>query len=174
MPRAAGSPFNVHPRQDLGGVSPERYRVDLESLSGELGASFDWNVPLRLLGAVLLALPTGWNREKETRSIGLRTIPLVSLGACAYMLLGIRSLGDAQVDAMSRIVQGLMMGIGFVGAGAILKGSDRVEGTATAAAIWVVGAVGAAVGLGLWGLGVVLAALNLLLIVMLGRVKPKD
>mgnify|MGYP001004257773 FL=1 len=75
---------------------------------------------------------------------------------------------------MSRIVQGLMMGIGFVGAGAILKGSDRVEGTATAAAIWVVGAVGAAVGLGLWGLGVVLAALNLLLIVMLGRVKPKD
>ena len=145
----------------------------MAALPGQL-ETFDWSVPLRLLGAVLLALPIGWNREKATRMIGLRTIPLVSLGSCGFVLLGTNSPGDFDPDAMSRIIQGLMMGIGFVGGGAILKGSDRVEGTATAAAIWVVGAIGAAVGLGLWGLGVTLAALNLALIVLLGRVKPQD
>jgi putative Mg2+ transporter-C (MgtC) family protein len=135
--------------------------------------AIDWVVPLRLLGSVLLALPTGWNRELETRSIGLRTIPLVSLGACAYVLFGARYLGEDQADAISRILQGLMTGIGFVGGGAILKNEDRIEGTATAASIWVVGAVGAAVGLGLWMLAATLAALNLGLFLLLGRLKPK-
>jgi putative Mg2+ transporter-C (MgtC) family protein len=137
--------------------------------------AIDWVIPVRLLGAVLLALPTGWNREVETRSIGLRTIPLVSLGACAYVLFGARYLGDASADGdvVSRILQGLMTGIGFVGGGAILKNEDRIEGTATAASIWVVGAVGAAVGLGLWELAVSLAVLNFALIVLLGRLKPK-
>jgi putative Mg2+ transporter-C (MgtC) family protein len=133
--------------------------------------AIDWVVPLKLLGSVLLALPLGWNRERETQMIGLRTIPLVSLGACAYVLFGTVLLGEDQADAISRILQGLMTGIGFVGGGAILKSEDRIAGTATAASIWVVGAVGAAVGLGLWTLAVTLAMLNLLLIVLLGRFK---
>jgi putative Mg2+ transporter-C (MgtC) family protein len=137
-------------------------------------SAFDWNMPLRLLASMLLVLPTGWNRERETGTVGLRTIPLVSLGACGYALLASASFGDVDPDAMSRILQGLMMGIGFVGGGAILKNEDRVEGTATAASIWVVGAVGAATGLGLWALAVSLAVMNLALIVLLGRLKARD
>lgn len=93
--------------------------------------------------AYLLALPIGFNRETESRGAGLRTFPLVAIGCCAFLLIGRDILkGD---EAHARMLYGLMSGIGFIGGGAILKQHDSVSGTATAAAIWATGAIGAAV-----------------------------
>ena len=133
------------------------------------------NVPayLALLGALALALPVGWNREHHSRIMGVRTFPLVSVGACAYVLIAREFIGDQSPDATARILQGLMTGIGFVGGGAILKHDDHVSGTASAASIWVVGAIGAAAGFGYWGHAIVLAVINFLVVALFGRFKSK-
>jgi putative Mg2+ transporter-C (MgtC) family protein len=126
---------------------------------------------LPLLGAFALALPVAWNREKHSNIMGLRTFPLVAVGACAYVLIAREFIGDDAPDATARIVQGLMTGIGFVGGGAILKHSDHVTGTASAASIWVMGAVGAAAGFGYWGFAIALSAINLMVVLVLSRFK---
>jgi len=126
---------------------------------------------LRLVGALALALPIGWHREAHGDTMGLRTFPVVAMGACAFVLVGNAFIGSDSPDAMARILQGLMTGIGFVGGGAILKHDSHVSGTAAAASIWVVGAIGAAVGFGLWGLAVALSLINVLSVAILGRLK---
>ncbi|MDQ3205514.1 MAG: MgtC/SapB family protein [Pseudomonadota bacterium] len=126
---------------------------------------------LRLLGALLLAVPVGWDRERHGDTMGLRTFPLVSMGACAFILIGNTFIGSQAPDAMARILQGLMTGIGFVGGGAILKHDKRVSGTAAAASIWVVGAIGAAVGFGYWGFALALSLFNLVAMWLLGWLK---
>lgn len=124
-----------------------------------------------MLGAFLLALPIAWNRERNNDSMGLRTFPLVAVGACAYVMIGLAFIGDGGPDATARVMQGLMTGIGFVGGGAILKHDDHVSGTASAASIWVVGAMGAAAGFGYWGYAIALSLINIGLVLVLGRVK---
>ena len=94
--------------------------------------------------AYLLALPVAWNREREARGAGLRTFPLVAIASCGYVIIAQKAFGDS-AEAQSRIVQGLITGIGFVGGGAILKSGEDVRGVATAASIWATGAIGAAV-----------------------------
>ncbi|MDH5825053.1 MgtC/SapB family protein [Luteimonas sp. RD2P54] len=126
---------------------------------------------LPLLGALLLALPVGWDRERHADIMGIRTFPLVAVGACAYVLIARQFIGDDAPDASARILQGLMTGIGFVGGGAILKHDDHVSGTATAASIWTVGAMGAAAGFGYWGHAVALALINLAVVAVLSRFK---
>jgi putative Mg2+ transporter-C (MgtC) family protein len=126
---------------------------------------------LQLLGAIALALPTAWHRERNSRIMGLRTFPLVSMGACAYILIGQSFAGAGDNEVMARIMQGLLAGIGFVGGGAIIKQDDRVLGTASAASIWVTGAVGAATGLGLWQLAIALSMLNFLIVWALSWLK---
>ena len=119
-----------------------------------------WHL-LVLLVAYSLALPIGWNREKEERSAGLRTFPLVAMAACGFVLIAIEVLGpDSQQQ--SRILEGLMTGIGFIGGGAILKQGDRARGTATAASLWATGAIGAAVGYGHLDIAVILALVTVL------------
>lgn len=101
-------------------------------------------VCLRLLTAFVLALPVAWDREREARTLGLRTFPLVAVASAGYALLG-RTLFNEDPTAESRILQGLITGIGFLGGGAILKRGGSVSGTATAASLWATAAVGAAV-----------------------------
>ena len=107
--------------------------------------------------AYVLALPTGWEGEREGQSVGIRTFPIVALASCAYLLVAVQ--GSAGVGDL-RALQGLMTGIGFVGGGAILKEGASVQGTATAASIWSTGAVGAAVAYGRIDVAVLLAVLN--------------
>lgn len=126
---------------------------------------------LALIGALLLAMPIAWNREKHSNIMGIRTFPLVSMGACAYVLISREFIGADAADASARILQGLMTGIGFVGGGAILKHDDHVSGTASAASIWVVGAIGAAAGFGYWYHAIALAAINFAVIAMFWRLK---
>lgn len=69
--------------------------------------------------AYVLALPVAWDREQEARSAGLRTFPLVSIAACGYMLVGIQVLNST--DAESRVLYGIVAGMGFIGGGAVLN-----------------------------------------------------
>lgn len=121
---------------------------------------------ISLVVAYLLALPIGWNREREERSAGLRTFPLVSMAACGFVMIAIEVLG-AGSEQHSRILEGLITGIGFVGGGAILKQGDRARGTATAASLWATGAMGAAVGYGQLDIAVILSLATVFTLVVL-------
>ncbi|MDR3698050.1 MAG: MgtC/SapB family protein [Candidatus Sulfopaludibacter sp.] len=112
---------------------------------------------LRLAVAYLLAMPVGWHREKEAHSVGVRTFPLVAMASCGYVLLA----SSSDLAAQSRIIQGLVAGIGFIGGGAILKSEGNVHGTATAASIWTTGVLGAAVAQERYIVAVTIAAINL-------------
>ena len=128
---------------------------------------------MQLVACVVLTMPVAWNREQEGPSMGLRTFPLVALGSCAYVLIGLSLVDPDEHDALMRIMQGLMSGIGFVGGGAILKNEDHVRGTASAASIWVTGAPGAAVGFQIWDLAVALSVANFTLVFVMTRLKQQ-
>lgn len=122
----------------------------------------EWLDPVLKIGvAYILTFPTAWFREKEFHGVGLRTFPIVAIASCAFVLLGAGPAGPDMTAATSRIIQGLIAGIGFVGGGAILKEGMSVHGTATAASIWATGALGAAVAMNRYELAITLAALNL-------------
>jgi putative Mg2+ transporter-C (MgtC) family protein len=120
--------------------------------------------------AYMLALPIGWNREVEERSAGLRTFPLVSIGACSFVMIAIEVLG-IESEGQARILEGLITGIGFIGGGAILKQGDRARGTATAASLWATGAMGAAVGYGQIDIAVILSVAIFVTLVLLPPLK---
>lgn len=111
---------------------------------------------ISLAVAYALALPIGWNREKEERSAGIRTFPLVAMAACGFVLIAIGVLGKDSTG-QARILEGLMVGIGFIGGGAILKHGTHATCTATAASVWATGAVGGAVGYGLYDVATILS-----------------
>ncbi len=123
-----------------------------------------------LVAAYVLALPIGWNREREERSAGLRTFPLVSMAACGFVLIAIEVLGVTS-DGQAQIFEGLMTGIGFIGGGAILKQGTQARGTATAASLWATGAMGAAVGYGQIDIAVILSAVIIVTLVVLSPLK---
>lgn len=129
-------------------------------------------IVVRLVAALALALPIGWERELAARSAGLRTFPLVALAACGYVLLALHVVGDA-AEAQARVLQGLMTGIGFIGGGAILKSKEHVHGTATAAGIWVTGAIGASAAYGNLALAILLSALTVLVLAALGAIERR-
>jgi putative Mg2+ transporter-C (MgtC) family protein len=126
--------------------------------------SIDWRNDtlrqvLKLVAAYVLALPVGWWREREAHTIGVRTFPLVAMASCAYILVAVPP-GHPDIAAQSRVLQGLVAGIGFIGGGAILKAEGNVHGTATAASIWNTGVIGVAVASDRFLLAAVLALLN--------------
>lgn len=106
--------------------------------------------------AYVLALPIGWNRERAERSAGLRTFPLVAIASCGIVQAAERLTVD-EPEAMARIVEGIITGMGFIGGGAILRMKESVKGTATAASLWATGAIGVAVGLGSYDVAVMIA-----------------
>lgn len=103
---------------------------------------------VRLMVAALLGALIGFDRERKGKAAGLRTHMMVSLGAALFILVPLRSGMDI-ADA-SRVLQGITAGIGFLGAGAILKQDQRgaIKGLTTASSIWVAAAVGVAAGMG--------------------------
>ena len=122
--------------------------------------------------AYLLALPIGWNREKAERSAGLRTFPLVAVASCG-LIQACETLVADQPEALARIVEGLITGMGFIGGGAILHKDDRVQGTATAAALWGTGAIGIAVGVGSLDVAVMLAMVTALTLYFISPLKKE-
>lgn len=134
----------------------------------------DWMIKiLSLLAAGALALPAAVNRELHSQIMGLRTFPLVSVGACSYMLIGVAMIEPGQTDTLARVMQGVLGGIGFIGGGAILKNEDRVLGTATAGCIWTLGAIGVACAMQEWVIAVALSALTWLALTALFAAKQE-
>ncbi len=115
---------------------------------------------VHLLVAFVLALPIGWDRALAERSAGLRTFPLVAMASCGLVQTAISVLG-AGAATQANILQGVVIGVGFIGAGAIIRQGEATTGNATAASIWTVGIIGAAVGFGYFDIGLILAAANL-------------
>ena len=111
---------------------------------------------LRLVVALLLGAAVGVERQYRQRSAGLRTNALVSLGAAAFALIGFSMTGDASPTRMAAQV---VSGIGFLGAGAIMREGLNVKGMNTAATLWCSAALGVACGAGLFGLAVLAAGL---------------
>jgi putative Mg2+ transporter-C (MgtC) family protein len=109
-----------------------------------------------MLSAYLLAIPIGWNRETEARSAGLRTFPLVALATCGFVEAA-ENMAAGHPEALARVMEGAIVGMGFIGGGAILRLRDSVHGTATAASLWVTGAIGIACGLAAFDVALVLA-----------------
>ncbi|KMO44116.1 hypothetical protein VQ03_05010 [Methylobacterium tarhaniae] len=104
---------------------------------------------LRLGAAVLAGGLVGINREMHAKPVGVRTLGLVALGAALVTMAGAGFSGEDTDANASRAIQGTITGIGFLGAGVILKGAgNRVHGLTTAAAIWVTAALGIVCGLG--------------------------
>ncbi|UVL21521.1 MgtC/SapB family protein [Pseudomonas sp. B21-023] len=105
---------------------------------------------IRLVMAALLGAVLGFERESKGKSAGVRTHMLVSMGAALFVLAP--SMAGADEQALSRVIQGIVAGIGFLGAGTILKGNGRdtshVKGLTTAAGLWMTAAIGTAAGMG--------------------------
>ncbi len=130
-----------------------------------------WNL-VKLAAAFLFALPAGIIGEKETHSAGLRTFPLVAMASCGYLLLA-QPAAHASPDTQSRIVQGLLAGIGFIGGGAIFKTENHVYGVATAAGIFSTGVVGAAIAEDRWFIAAAIALMTFLSLRYLLPLKAK-
>jgi putative Mg2+ transporter-C (MgtC) family protein len=122
------------------------------------------HVIIRLLAATLLGAIVGLERERAGKPAGVRTHMLVSLGT-AVLVLACSGVGMG-LEGVSRVIQGIATGIGFVGAGSILKLSEErdIQGLTTAAGIWMTAAIGVAVGLG--SLGVALLSTLMTLIIL--------
>jgi putative Mg2+ transporter-C (MgtC) family protein len=121
----------------------------------------------RLVAAVVLGGLLGYQREHESKPAGIRTHMLVALGAAVFVL--VPQMGGMQSADLSRIIQGILTGIGFIGGGAILKLSKEktVHGLTTAANLWVATGVGIAAGLGrLWSAALATLAAFLILSVV--------
>jgi putative Mg2+ transporter-C (MgtC) family protein len=112
-----------------------------------------------LLVAFILASVIGWNREEEEHNTGIRAFPIVAMASCAFVMIATFH-GDQA--AQSRVLQGLVAGIGFVGGGAIMKDGLTIKGTATAASVLAAAAMGASVALDRFGMAVSLMVLNLI------------
>jgi putative Mg2+ transporter-C (MgtC) family protein len=126
----------------------------------------------RLLCAALLGAVLGYERERKRRAAGLRTHVLVALGAALFTLASLET-GTSIAD-LSRVTQGVVTGIGFVGAGAILKlnAEREVQGLTTAASVWLTAALGAAAGMGQLWLALLTTCLATVTLILLHGVDP--
>lgn len=122
----------------------------------------------RLVVATTAGLVLGWERSRENRQImGLRTLGLVGLASCIAVQAIVHSgLPNVNADAAGRAMQGILTGVGFIGAGAVLRVGQvqEVHGLATAACIWVTATIGAAAGLAVWPL--IVGGLSLAMLVL--------
>ena len=127
-------------------------------------------VMVRLLLAALLGGIVGYEREHKGKAAGLRTHMLVAMGAALFVLVPER--GGMGIADMSRVIQGVVAGVGFLGAGAIIKrhSEEQVQGLTTAAGIWMTAAIGVACGLGREAIALLATLLAIVILVMLPHV----
>ena len=120
---------------------------------------------LRILMAAVLGAIIGYQRERSGKSAGLRTVVLVCVGAALFTMASIHGFGT--VADPSRVAAGIVIGIGFLGAGAIMRREGgHIEGLTTAATIWVMAAIGLATGAGLYIVSVVTTGVTLIVLML--------
>jgi putative Mg2+ transporter-C (MgtC) family protein len=139
-----------------------------------LGVSIAVDV-LRLFCAAVAGGLLGIDRERHEKPAGLRTHMLVALGSATFVLLAFQSsqrimdeFGNSGFDP-TRVLQGVVGGIGFLGAGSIIRARGQVSGVTTAASVWMAGALGAAAGVGAYGVLAVATACSVLVLTTLNR-----
>lgn len=147
------------------------------------GAGFhanDWQqIVFRLLLALFAGGTIGLNREIQDKSAGLRTHILVSTGAALFVMVPLQVMGPDFIDALSRAIQGVATGVGFVGAGTILhqtrgsRGKLHVSGLTTAATIWLTAALGVQAGCGFWQVCIAGSVLGLVVLSGLKRLERR-
>jgi putative Mg2+ transporter-C (MgtC) family protein len=130
-------------------------------------------VTVRLIAAMLAGAIVGWQRERSGKPAGMRTHILVCMGTAMFVIAGIET-AMAQ-DAMSRVIQGLATGIGFLGAGAIIKqeSTREITGLTTAAGIWMTSAIGVVVGLGHLGTAALGVAFTWIVLAVLVKLEAR-
>lgn len=128
-------------------------------------------IGLQLLLAAFLSMIVGWERERKHREAGLRTHMLIGAGSCLFTALSIYGFpgGDP-----GRVASQILPGLGFLGAGAILKEGANVQGLTTAASMWVTAAVGMAVGTGAWFLAICASIIVWFVLAVVQRIKPEE
>lgn len=144
----------------------------LDELSRSVGDPADLvRVTLRLVIAMIAGAVIGFQRERSGKAAGLRTHMLVCMGTALFVVAG--SQMGMHEDALSRVMQGLATGIGFLGAGAIIKmeSTRRIRGLTTAAGIWMTAAIGVVIGLGQLGLALVAALLTWVVLALIIKIE---
>jgi putative Mg2+ transporter-C (MgtC) family protein len=151
----------------MGPIAPDSAIIDLPDLAQAA------RVAVRLVLAALLGGLLGLERQRRGKAAGLRTHMLVALGSALFVIAPLEA-GAGAAD-LTRVIQGIATGIGFVGAGSILKQTEQgeVKGLTTAAGIWLTAAVGIAVGLGRLWLPVLGVLLSWLILSALGRYEAR-
>lgn len=147
----------------------------VESLLGSLSHGLLWTVLTRMAFSFLCGAIVGAEREWMGKPAGLRTNILICLGATLFTLgseLMAKHIAGAPQES-TRIAAQIVSGVGFLGAGAILRGGRGVLGLTTAATIWLVAAIGVIVGIGLPLLGVITALMTVGTLVLLGRIERR-
>ena len=126
----------------------EIWNTVLSEFSDILDATQITRITLRLLVAAILGGLLGYERERNGKNAGVRTHMLVAIGAALFIL--VPQQAGASTEDLTRVLQGLIAGVGFLGAGAIIQGTKDVEtrGLTTAAGLWVTAAIGASAGMG--------------------------
>lgn len=129
---------------------------------------------IRLTSAILLGAVIGLQRERAGKPAGIRTHILATLGTTVF-ILGCKAYG-MDADGLSRVIQGIVTGIGFLGAGAILKLDEKrdIKGLTTAAGVWMASAIGVSIGLGSLGLAIIATALSLLILKVSDPLEIRD
>ncbi|MDG0853185.1 MgtC/SapB family protein [Roseateles puraquae] len=150
----------------------------LQTLQSEFSDAPDAEQVTRILTRLLLAGVLGgvlgYERESRGKAAGVRTHMLVAMGAALFVL--VPALGGMAVADMSRVIQGVVTGVGFLGAGAIIKhrSEEDVQGLTTAAGIWMTAAIGVACGLGRESTALLSTLLALAVLVVLPRLLGRD
>lgn len=121
----------------------------------------------RLLLAMGLTLAIGLERQHRQKPAGMRTMTMVGIGSCGFALAAIEFSGG-NPDGISRMIQGIVTGIGFLGAGTIIKEQFHIEGLTTAATLWTVAGIGLTAGLGLYELTILLTLAAFVVLHILG------
>jgi len=137
--------------------------------TGGLGVA---TIVLRLVVAGVIGGLIGYERRLHHKAIGVSGMMMVAIGSATYMLLA-KHLALSDPAALSRTIQGILQGIGFLGGAVIFKGGTDVRGIKTAAAVWITGAIGLAVGTALWWLGVTVGLVTAIILFAADRVAPR-
>jgi len=144
----------------LAEISFEQYRVYVTDVS-------------RMVLAAACGAVIGWERETHEKAAGLRTHMLLAIGACLFALVALRMHEDvAQTDVM-RLLQGMLIGTGFICGGAIFREGASVRGLTTATGLWVMGAVGLAAGVGQYFLAILTTIVTFVVMEFVRRVEHK-
>ena len=138
----------------------------------ELPLTTDADFILRIVITLVLAIAIGIEREYHGHPAGMRTMALVGVGACLFTAVGLEPLFSGRADP-TRIAAQIVTGVGFLGAGAILRQGTDVRGMTTAATIWVVAAMGMVVGFGFYVIAIFTTALVLTTLVAIRPIERR-